>query len=704
MVLTEIQVNQIEISDYFWNKVLHQNQEIAIIHQWNMLELFGSIDNFRIVAGLKHKYGEGFRRGYFYTDSDVYKWAEAASWLILSYPSNSRLKGLLNELIEIIEQTQEEDGYLFTYNQFHFSNQRWKNLSIEHELYCLGHLIEAGIAHYQVDRQSILFTCAQKSANLLVRDFLHSSFFGTPGHPEVEFALLKLYEITQKRDYFYLAQKFIEYRGKNRVFGIKLLRENFNHMKREKIIKKQKKRFEKNNNNNKESLKNSQIEKLIQNDFGFMETMIPGEKRKFLMRSLYQFFSGIYFQENKPFRQRSHPEGHAVRFGYFQAAVTRYAQELGEKEILSNIIKCWENMVKKYMYITGGLGSLPIVEGFGRPYELPNETAYCETCAAIASILWTWQLFLITKHPEMLDIIELQLHNAMLVGMGIEGDTYLYRNILSSEGNIQRSKWYLTPCCPSNISRILGQLGKFCYAIEPNKLFVNLYIGNTTNIDLPLENSISLGEKRIISISIQMDVDMIHKGTVKLSFKIQKPYKFTIMLRIPYWVSKSEVKANGITIKEEILEKKFLPNTKPNFDQFFQSEKFQSKWLQITRFWKQNNDITIQFPLSIRKLHSHPKVKSNRGKIALARGPLIYCSESVDNPQMKTRSLILDENPQINFEYNSVLLKGIPTLLTSDNNEEKVRLIPYFAWANRAPSKMIVWIPQQQSHSLKEKP
>ncbi|WP_457559344.1 glycoside hydrolase family 127 protein [Candidatus Harpocratesius sp.] len=702
MVLTEIKVNQIEISDFFWNSVLHRNQEISIIHQWKMLELFGSIDNFRIVAGLKNKYGAGFRRGYFYTDSDVYKWAEAASWLILLNPNNFQLKGYLDELIEIINQAQEKDGYLFTYNQFHFPNQRWKNLSIEHELYCLGHLIEAGIAHHHVDSLSILFVCAQKSADLLVHDFLHSSFFETPGHPEIEFALLKLYEITQKHDYFDLAQKFIEFRGKNRFFGLKLLKENFNHIKREKRIKRQKKKFEKKNkNNNNKSLQNSQIKKLIQKDFGFMETMIPGEKRKFLMRSLHQFFSGIYFQENKPFRQRIHPEGHAVRFGYFQAAVTRYAQELDEKTILSNIIECWENMVKKYMYITGGLGSLPIVEGFAHAYELPNETAYCETCAAIASILWTWQLFLITKRPEMLDIIELQLYNAMLVGMGIEGDTFLYRNILESEGNVQRNHWFLTPCCPSNISRILGQLGKYCYTVEANNLFINQYIGNTAKVVLPLDNCESLGGKKVITISIQMIADIVQEGRIKLSFKIQKPTKFTILLRIPYWASDYNIEINGIIFQMNISENQPIYTKMQRLNS---KSQIQSKWIPITRTWKQNNQISIHFPLFIRKLSSHPKVKSNRGKVALARGPLIYCSESVDNPQMKIGPLILNENSKIMFEYNRELLKGIPTLLTTDINGDQIRFIPYFAWANRAPSKMIVWIPQQQSHPLKEKP
>ncbi|MHA1886593.1 MAG: glycoside hydrolase family 127 protein [Promethearchaeota archaeon] len=695
MVLIECKLQNIKISDPFWSKWIDTNQNVAIFHQWEMLEKVGSIDNFRLVAKLK----EGFRKGYFYTDSDVYKWAEAAAWILSKNPSNQGLEEKLNELIDIIVKSQQENGYIFTYNQFHFPGRMWANLSIEHELYCMGHLIEAGIAHYIIDKDSKLFSCARKAADLIVNEFLGQNFPGTPGHPEIEWALLKLYKFTQNSKYLQMAERFILRRGTTKLYGIKLLQQNFDQNKREKIVTENRMKYQKDL-----SLNHNVEDCESQEEFGFLETMEKNERRKYFFRALYQFFSGKYFQENKPFGKRIRPEGHAVRFGYFQTAVTNYLNLKQDLPSLSTIEQCWDKMISQFMYVTGGLGALPLIEGFGRPFELPNDSAYCETCAAVANILWTWELFKITQRVEMLDVLELQLYNAMLVGMGINGKSYLYRNILESKGNYSRRSWYKTPCCPSNISRILAQLGKFCYTIAPNKLFLTQYIGNSAEIFLPMNSAEKSRDNFQISetllIKIKVEADLVDKGKIRIQLQLPHPTKFTLMLRIPHWSHEFSVSMNGKKIEaDKINNFPFQPEKNSFLGEYIASgiKLHRSHWFPITRLWDKNCEISLQLSLPVKILKSHPKVKANIGRIAFQRGPFIFCSESLDNPFMEFESIYLPANPKINYEHNLELMGGIPSLLTFDKKNRKIRLIPYYSWSNRGPSIMQVWMKQSRN-------
>ncbi len=681
-----------------------------------MLEKYGSIDNFRIVAkGSKRK--DGFRRGFFYTDSDVHKWAEAAAWILLtnkiqheskraSFPDEpkelEKLESYLNEYIDIIESAQDPDGYLFTYNQFHFPERRWANILIEHELYCLGHLIEAGLAHNRLDSNSRLLKVAQKAADLLVSEFLTNRRRGTPGHPEVELALIKLYLHTNNKDYFDLAVNFIEKRGKTRLFWLQLAKENADQTKRVKLISEQR--------------ASSKIGSEHEIEFGFMETITSREKKRYFIRSMYQFLTGKYFQENKPFRKRENPEGHSVRFGYFQAAITKMASIQHDSQIFSIMDTTWDNMIKKHMYVTGGLGALPLVEGFGRSFELPNDDGYCETCAAISSIFWSWQMFQLSENPKFLEIIELQLYNATLVGVGINGNTYSYRNVLDASKNHGRKDWFLTPCCPSNVSRLWGQIGKYIYSVKPNTLFVNQYIGNVSEILLPLLNigqdseplDKELLDTESLDIQIAMKCDLVKSGFVSLTLDMQKSQKFEIKLRFPSWSSECTYQING-GIETKLLQASDSGKviTASGHDPYLAS------WISLNRRWNPGDILTIHFSQSIRILKSPKKVKSNRFHYAFQRGPLIYCLESIDNPHFDFLKDSIPYQPEIRFEFQPNSFKGIPTLImqnpdNSNNQEDQddqedrdsslLHLIPYFVWANRGLSHMKVWIP----HSTKQ--
>ncbi|MHA1610540.1 MAG: glycoside hydrolase family 127 protein [Promethearchaeota archaeon] len=690
--LQEIEIEQISISDDFWDPLLQKNRRISILHQWQMLENYGSLDNFRIVAKLK----EGFRRGFFYTDSDVHKWAEAAAWILLAHKSNQNLKNQsfpefeklenrLTEYIDIIEKAQTFDGYLFTHNQFHFPKRRWANLLIEHELYCLGHLIEAGLAHYRLDSNSRLLGVAQRAADLVVSVFLKNQRRGTPGHPEIELALIKLYLHTDNRDYFDLAVKFIEDRGKTHFFGLQLAKENADQTKRANMISKQRA----------SSKQGSQHDV----EFGFMETMTSREKKRHFIRSMYQFLTGKYFQENKLFRKRDHPEGHSVRFGYLQASITKMAKILNDSQIFSLMDTTWDNMIKEHMYVTGGLGALPLVEGFGRAFELPNDEAYCETCAGIAGIFWSWEMFLVSENPKFLDIIELQLYNATLVGIGFSGDTYSYRNVLEASGNMGRKNWYLTPCCPSNVSRLWGQIGKYVYSVKPNTLFVNQYIGNDSQLSLPLPDSVQKPE--LLDVRVTMKCDLVINGLVSITLDLQKSQEFEMKLRFPSWSSECTYRINDeaeTTLFHALNQEKIKIITASGQDPFSAS------WISLKRNWNSGDVLTINFSQPIRILKSPKKVKFNRSHYAFARGPLVYCIESKDNPNFDFLKNSIPYKPDIRFKFQPDSFEGIPTLIMqypdSQNNPNgsHLNLIPYYIWANRGLSHMKVWIP----HSSKQ--
>ena len=263
-----------------------------------------------------------------------------------------------------------------------------------------------------------------------------------------------------------------------------------------------------------------------------------------LLREAIMALNGKIFQQQTPVEKLRKPEGHAVRFTYLETAQSMLYQEIDDAVLLHNLTDAWNHMVKRRMYFTGGIGALPLVEGFGFDYELPNNYAYCETCAALGSMLWEWQMALITGDSKYSDLLEWQLYNAASSGISLDGKSYLYRNPLEADPQLKRESWFHTPCCPSNISRVWASLGKFIYSYAEDELFVNQYIGSQTEIDLPLkENSTP------IHMSIEMNSEFPWNGTVNLTVKLDSPATFTIKFRIPHWVDNYD-----LTIDEEPVE------------------------------------------------------------------------------------------------------------------------------------------------------
>ena len=651
--LKEVHFSKIKIDDKFWKTIQDTNQNSAILHQWEWLEKSKTIDNFRFVSGEK----EGFRTGYFYTDSDSHKWAEAAS-LILSNFQSKKLEKLVADYFNLILQVQEDDGYLFTYNQFHFPDQRWVNFQIEHELYSLGHLIEAACAYYSATGNRKILEIGEKAAKLVINDLSDFTVKHTSGHPEIEIALIKLFRITKEKSYLELAERMLEKRGRMKFFAIQILKENFSQSKRTKLVEKQRKA--------------ASTDSLID------ETKIMSDLSKvgpsgLFIRTYLQFLSGKYFQQNTPIRKLTKPIGHSVRWGYLATSIIMLYQETGDESLLNTLEESWDHMVCKRMYVTGGIGSLPLLEGFGRDYELNNKYAYNETCAAISSIYWSWEMLLVTGQAQYADLIEWQLYNAFLVGMSSDGKTYFYRNPLETRGNFERKPWYKTACCPSNISRTLAKIGQYIYSTKDTTLWIHQYIGSSFNYNLE--------DGKTIVVSIKSGFPW--KGSVKITIETGSVKNLDIKLRIPSWTRKATILVNG---KEENI---------PKFCELDEStasgySPYDSYYLPI-KLDAGKSEIEMSLPMETFLRKSDSKVKCNRGKIALTRGPLVYCFESTDNLDSNIPGSTMKSSLSIT-QLVSDSEDKLVTLKINESSGKILKAIPYYSWGNRGKSAMQVWI------------
>ncbi len=644
-----MKLKQTEIEDGFWRYWLDINAHQAIYHQWEHLEQTGCIDNFRIVAEKK----DVFRTGWFFSDSDAYKWLEAAS-RIIACKLDPKLQTLVDAFIELIQKTQDPTGYLFTYNQIHFPSERWTNLQIEHELYCHGHLIEAGVSHYQATGDQRLLKVALKAAQLIVYEFKGKGPAYTPGHEEIEIALLRLYEISDNIEFYKLAVQFLEMRGRRPLFGLSLVKQSVNTSKRSKAVKAQQAYFKETHPNYMQpTLPKGNIAKKAANSH---------------LRWLASALSGKLLQQHQPLKKQLIPVGHSVRFTYLNTAAAM-TDRLGKvaKYTISLEYK-WNQMQSKRMYITGGIGSLPQIEGFGKDYELDPEYAYTETCAALGSLFWNREMSQLTNKACYSDLFEWQLYNAALVGMGLDGKTYLYNNPLKTDGNITRKPWYSVPCCPSNLSRTWANLQNDIVSVDEDEIYIQQYISSNNTLEL---------EGQEIHLEIRSEFPW--SGKVVIWIKGAQGKRITLKLRKPSWVSKGALKINQETI-HAILDSE---------DHTYNPQK--ACWIPIEHTWQDNDCLRLDLVFPIQLFLNHEKVKSCRGKAAITLGPIVYCLESCDNPDVDFDQIKLSLHT-LNSHFETGLLGGTMVIDGKTISGESLRFIPYFLWGNRGPSKMSVFV------------
>jgi DUF1680 family protein len=662
--MEELSSRQVIISDPFWSPRLEVNSRQAIFHQWEQLKASGCIDNFRIAAGEM----DGFREGWFFADSDAYKWLDAAARIYATQP-DAELYALMDGLIALLGEAQEDNGYIFTYNQIHFPSTRWANLMIEHELYCHGHLIEAGVSHYQATGNTTLLNIARKAADRVVADFIGKSPAYTPGHEEIEIALLRLYQVTDHMPYLEMAQQFLEQRGRRPlpIFTVSLIQQLRSVASRRSFVRQQRQNYL--------SLHPGYSpNKLPPNNFA---KSAPNSTLRWLFSSL----TGKYLQQHTPIRRQTIPVGHSVRFGYLETATAMLQRIEEDESLLPAMEKSWERMVERRMYITGGIGSLPALEGFGNDYELDPEYAYAETCAALASLFWNWEMAMITSEARYSDLFEWQLYNAAAVGMGLSGANYLYNNPLTCKNGVTRKAWYSVPCCPSNLSRTWADLGRYIYSYDNDAVWIHQYIGSRATL------------RAGSGVNIEIESGLPWNGNVRIKVEPSEATEFTLHLRIPSWVSKptatSMVKINGEHPASDHLSPAALPQPSEPTAQGYDPR--QSCFLPIQRHWSAGDVLELDFDMQVTLHHVHPKVKGYRNKVAVTRGPLVYCLESIDNPDVDIFSTRLDTT-SLQSEPASELLGGITTLRGQTVDGQVLTFIPYHLWANRGESQMTVWV------------
>jgi len=603
--LYPVPINVVRLQDNFWSPRIEILREVTLPTQCEIWEKTGRIDNFRRASG-KIK---GDFRGACFNDSDVYKWLEAVAFTIAYKPDDQLIK-IARSVIAEIAAAQDEDGYLNTYFTFGHKHERWSNLKDMHELYCAGHLFQAGIAYHRSTGDDTLLKVAIRLADHILRVFGPDKREGTPGHPEIEMALVELYRETGKCEYLDLAQFFIDKRGHGLVGG------------------------------------------------------------------------SLALIDHKPFRELTEIVGHAVRSCYLNGGVADIVLEKGEKALLTVLENLWHNMTERKMYVTGGIGARYEGEVFGDDYELPNERAYAETCAAIANIMWNWRMLLLTGEARFADVLELALYNGALSGISLDGKSYFYVNPLAAREGHRRQTYFECACCLPNIARLLASLPGYFYTTSTDGIFIHLYATSTSQI--------TFGGQ---IIQIEQHTQYPWDGEVEIVVQPSKPSKFTLFLRVPSWCPNASVRINGKQADAEIK-----PGT----------------YMSLRREWHSKDTSYLLLSMPAEAIAAHPFVRAGAGCIALRRGPLIYSVEGTDNPDFDVWQLMVSPDVSLRAEKINGLLNDVVVLrgngFVADmrswarqlylplKNAIKTILpvnftaIPYYGWANREPSAMTVWI------------
>ncbi len=377
-----------------------------------------------------------------------------------------------------------------------------------------------------------------------------------------------------------------------------------------------------------------------------------------------------YNQSHKKIIEQDEAVGHSVRATYMYSAITDIISIYKISEYKTAIDRIWDNVVSKKLYITGGIGARSEGESFGSNYELPNIEAYTETCAAIGNIFWNFRLFLLYGDAKFIDVLERTLYNGFLSGISIEGNKFFYTNPLASKGKVSRRSWYKCPCCPTNIVRFIPQIPSYIYAKSSDRIFVNLYIGSIA--------SFKIQDTRV---KINQETNYPWEGNVRIVLSLNQKKEFTLAIRIPGWARDKPVPSDlYYYLNNNIIE----INIKINNEEInFEVEK---GFVNIKRVWENNDVIELNLPMPVRRVLCNEKVEENIGKVAIERGPIVYCVESVDNKGVSIFNLSLSDSDDLKSEYHDDILGGLSIICN------KLNLIPYYSWANRGKSEMLVWI------------
>ncbi len=664
------------VKDTFWNRYKKLVKTRMLPYQWKVLnddidiriekerndasipsEKSHAIENFKIAAGRT----KGEHYGWVFQDSDVYKWLEAAAYTLKNYP-DEELRKIADEVVDLIGEAQEESGYLNTYFTIMEPDHKYKRLGESHELYCAGHFIEAAVAYHEATVSCCSGLGGQKEVGsskaleiaIKLADHIDASFgpeegkiHGCDGHEEVEIALMRLYHLTGCDRYMKLAEFFLLQRGKDPDFFRRQFRE---------------------------------------------DTGKPA------MGGLYNA-PLTYFQIHAPILEQDTAEGHAVRLVYMCTALADVAASTGNKDLEAVCRKIWRNIADRRMFITGGIGSTVSGESFTLDYDLPNDTMYCETCASIGLIFFARQMLRLSAEGEFGDVMERALYNTALAGMALDGRHFFYVNPLEvvpeksekdptkSHVKVVRPDWLGCACCPPNLARLIASVEDYVYLESGRDILVNLFIKSD------MVRKYEDGE-----VEVKMEADYPRSGKMQIHVDNRTSQNVRIGVRIPGWADGANGKVYGGDGKRSDSECAVTADR---------------------GFWYVEcsagaTDIELELDMNPKRWYANPLVSEDVDKVCIARGPQVYCAEGADNGD-NLHLLMLPKSSALNYKWQDELLEGVGTieaegirLSASENGglyrctkadstkPAKIKLIPYYAWANRGPNEMRVWLREKE--------
>ena len=638
--LQEVNHAQVELRGGFWGPRLKAQHEVTIPHALDCLEKDGHVTNFDKAAGVF----AGFLRGHHAFDSDLHKALEGAMYSLQHNP-DAKLRQRVEGILDRILAAQQKDGFLISYWIVEGLDKRWDDLRLQHQMYNAGHFFEMAVEHARMSGQPRVLDAAKRFADHIDSVFGPGKRYDVDGHQEVELALVRLYRATGERRYLELARFFLDERG----YAHGTERKPFDPKTAVEPPKPQ-------------------------------GPQTP-EQRRANFQARLRVRNGR-MQDHKPVVEQLEAVGHAVRAGYMYSAmadVVRFMDAPGYERALDNL---WNDVVSRKMYVTGVVGTGQYDdEGFGDAYLLPNGSAYCESCAAIAHVLWQHRMNLLKGQAKYADVMELALYNGVLSGIAIAGDKFFYQNPLASDGS-GRSTWIGLSCCPTNLARIIPQLGGLVYVRGKGQVYVNLYAAGEASIKM--DNGVAL--------KLSQQTDYPWDGRVRLAVTPDQASEFALYLRVPGW-------ALGRPVPSDLYR---FPNSKVSpvglkvNGQATGASPQEDGYIRLHRRWQAGDVVELELPMPVQRVYAHEKAKDDQGKVALMRGPIVYCLEAVDHPGTDLSRLVLPPAAMLQTEHRPTLLGGVTIVqgkaLADGNRPITLTAVPYYAWANRERGPMVVWM------------
>ncbi len=664
-----LSLRSMQINDSFWKREMELVRKEVIPYQWEALNdrVEGAapsfaMRNFKVAAKKnqeRRERGDAFKEpeytfrgfetlpedpehledkfyGFVFQDSDFSKWIEAVGYSLTQHP-DPELERIADGAIDIVCAAQQDDGYLDTYYIINGKNHIFTNLKDHHELYCMGHLIEGAVAYYEATGKDKLLKAAARFADYAAAHFgaEEGKCKGYPGHEIAEMALVRLYDVTGEARYLELSKFFIDERGKRPYY------------------------FDKEHP--------EEVKRGHEDDLRY-----------------------AYNQAHMPVREQDEAVGHSVRAVYLYSGMADIARMTGDESLYAACEKLWDSITKEKMYITGGIGGTHIGEAFSFPYDLPNDTAYAETCASIGLVFFARRMLEICPDAKYADVMELALYNGILSGMALDGKSFFYVNPLEvlpeachkDERKFHvkpvRQKWFGCACCPPNLARLISSIGAYAVTEKEDTLFVHLYMGST------LKKMVDERE-----VQVRVDSQMPWDGEVAVTVEA-KGTEFVLAMRIPGWCEGAYTlegaEQDEVSVKDG--------------------------YLYVKKTWGESDTVKLHFAMPVRLVEADERVREDAGRVAVMRGPVVYCLEAVDNgenlhllevePEAEAR---VSDGEICGNQVKVVLMEGYRVVDTAKKEGElyhvykkkerkpvELRFVPYYTWANRGENEMEVWV------------